>query len=271
MSKETTRGHDATRPPLEAHARYEILCRLNPPELRPVGGFRARASHRLRELFHGDSRVDRFVAELARRRAVSTKELCESFEVFQRARKTLRGPVVADLCCGHGLVGLCFAVFEPDVERVLLLDQRLPQNHAACLEAAIAVAPWVLGRVEFRTGDLDDAEAWLPEDCGVLGIHACGARTDRVIELGLSRARSLAIAPCCYPPPERAGYPPALRHRLGSELAMDIHRTYRLTAAGWSVTFDAIPPEITPMNRVLIARRGPAGSGPVRDAAGAAE
>ena len=161
----------------------------------------------------------------------------------------------APLATPEELVGLCFAVFEPEVERVVLLDRRLPQNHAACLEAAIAVAPWVAGRVEFRIGDLGDAETWLPEGCGLLGIHACGSRTDRVLELGLSHASSLALMPCCYPSPEHAGYPAAIRHRLGSELAADVHRTYRLAGAGWDVKLDAIPPEITPMNRMIIARR----------------
>ena len=55
----------------------------------------------------------------------------------------------------------------------------------------------------------------------------------------------------------RSGLPgPAARQaELGTRLAFDIDRTYRLEAAGYRVRWDAIPEEITPMNRVLIGTR----------------
>ena len=246
---------EARAEPLEPRARFEILTRLNPPELRPMAGRRGRLDPRFSRIFDGPSRVDRFVRELVERRALRTKELCESFEVFQRVRRALRGGVVADLCCGHGLVGLCFAVFEPEIERVLLLDLHQPQNHAACFEAACAVAPWVREKVEYRTGNLQYAHAWLPPNAGVVAVHACGTRSDQVLDLAMPTARGVALVPCCYPDKHVAGAPAALVTRLGTEMATDIHRTYRLTNAGFTVRFGAIPPEITPMNRVLLAER----------------
>ena len=40
---------------------------------------------------------------------------------------------------------------------------------------------------------------------------------------------------------------------LGRALATDIHRTYRLEAAGYQVDWSAIPRAITPMNRIMVA------------------
>ena len=49
--------------------------------------------------------------------------------------------MVADLCCGHGLAGLLFAIFEREVERVHLVDRERPASADLILQAAADVAP----------------------------------------------------------------------------------------------------------------------------------
>ena len=126
---------------------------------------------------------DRLARALAARDAISLKEFLESFEFFTRVRKHVRpapaagpaavsvsvsspplpdpvadsgdkdggggGGVVVDLCCGHGLTGILFAVFERRVQKVLLVDAVCPPAHRAILAAAVEVAPWAADKVRF--------------------------------------------------------------------------------------------------------------------------
>ena len=56
--------------------------------------------------------------ELAAVRALDSKEFFEATEFYQRVRKRVRRPIMIDLACGHGLVGLLFACLERVVEKV---------------------------------------------------------------------------------------------------------------------------------------------------------
>ena len=47
----------------------------------------------------------------------------------------------------------------------------------------------------------------------------------------------------------------ALRLSLGAPLASDIMRTIELERLGFTVAWTAIPPSISPMNRILLAHR----------------
>lgn len=91
--------------------------------------------------FPGDYLSSVFARELCQRRAIPFKEVLESFEFFACVRNRVRSPSVADLCCGHGLVGIMFAMFERSVERVCLLDKVRPPSFDLVLSAAQAVAP----------------------------------------------------------------------------------------------------------------------------------
>lgn len=62
--------------------------------------------------------------------------------------------------------------------------------------------------------------------------------------------------PCCYGAvAQKAGAPAGLRKSLGASLAADIQRSYTLEEAGYDVKWRAIPMEITPLNRILVAKR----------------
>ena len=228
--------------------------RFNDPELRPLAGLKVRISPRANALFEGDNLPHRLVRALAARRALPIKEIFESFEFFERVRRRMRAETVVDLCCGHGLTGLLFAVFARRTEEVILVDKRCPETHHATYEALKSEAPWIEGRVRFMETPLSKVGGELPEGAAMIAVHACGKRTDACIELGVAKKAKMALMPCCYFHTADSA-PKVLAETLGPELASDIDRTYRLEAAGYQVQWSAIPEVITPKRRILVALR----------------
>jgi len=201
--------------------------------------------------FASDSLQDRLVRELGRGHVLPVKEILESFEFFERVRRHVRAPCVTDLCCGHGLTGILFALFERAVERVVLVDRQEPPSYGKVLACAIRLGPWVADKVRFEKLKMKNVEENLEPSASIIATHACGVLTDRCIDCALAVKGAIALMPCCYPT-GRCDAPAAIQLALGTNLAFDIHRTYRLEAAGYHVRWNSIPEEITPMNRVLI-------------------
>ena len=252
-------------PPMSS--RSDLLLTL-PPSAQPRATLRffrhldatgpwlgSRSSLRPRDAQHfsGDSLQAKFARALCARSTLPAKELFEATETFELVRKRVRRPVVADLCAGHGLAGLLFAVFEKSVESVILVDRERPKSADLLLEVAAEVAPWAPAKIEWRVEALKRTA--LPEGAGVIAIHACGLRTDAALELALSANGPFAALPCCRPHRLHPA-PTSLKNALGADVAIDVHRTYALENAGYRVRWQEIPAAITPMNRVLSAEPG---------------
>ena len=233
---------------------FRGLRQFNCDEGRRQCGQKHRLAPGWTQWFESDSLADRLGRALSARCAIDMKELCEAFEFFERTRRRVRAPDVADLCCGHGLTGLLFALFERTVERVWLVDRVCPQSYATILEAVAEVGPWVRDKVRYLEMSVRQAVPKLPRRTSIIGVHACGGRTDQCIDAAVALDGALAIMPCCYPAPEPR-IPAALREHLGGPLAIDVDRTYRLQRAGWRTRWTAIPRPITPMNRVIVGER----------------
>ena len=233
---------------------FRSLRQFNCPEGLAVVGLRERMRAKFEPWFSSETMVDRFGRALARHHAIDLKEFCEAFEFFYRARKRFRSTVVADLCCGHGLTGLLFAIFERRVERVLLVDRSRPQSFDRILAATLEVAPWVASKIEFVEASIERVS--LPPGTMVVAVHACGHRTDRCINAAVRVGGPLAVMPCCYSSRTYSDRPLAFTDAIGRELAVDIDRTYGLEAQGYTVHWTAIPRAVTVMNRILIARPG---------------
>lgn len=231
---------------------YELVRGHGGGALGSVAASRSPIDERALPLFAGDSLGDRLGRELCRRRAVPFKEVLESYEAFARLRKRVTAPRVADLCAGHGLVGVLYALFERRVERVVCVDKRRPASFDVVLDAAAAVGEWVRDKVEYDEARLRDAGGAVPRGTAVVALHACGIRTDACIDLALDAGGPVGLLPCCTSR-ARSGAPPVLVRELGPEVATDVHRTYRLTEAGYTVRWDAVPEEITARNRLLVA------------------
>lgn len=231
---------------------FRLLKQFNDPAYARVVDRRKRLVPKDARAFPGDGPVDRFARALCEHQATSFRELAEAFEFFALVRKHARRKVVADLCGGHGLVAVLFVMFERCVERAVVLDRTRQGNFDRILKAAGVAAPWTTGRIEYLEAKLVIAPERIPKDAGLVSVHACGARTDRVLELAVANHVPVAVMPCCHPVAASKA-PPALKKAL-AHLAVDVDRTYQLEAAGFHVHWSEVSERITRMNRVILAR-----------------
>ena len=234
-------------------AGFRALRCFNDPQLRPLAGLKGRIDHRTTAFFPKDTLHRKVISALADDGLLPLKEVCESFEFFERTRRAVRAESIVDLAAGHGLTGLLFGVFEREVQQVILVDKRPSPSHAAILDAMCSVAPWLRAKVRWVEGRIEDATDHLDPGTSVVAVHACGPRTDRCLDVALACRGHVAVMPCCYP--NKGDAPHAFYQSLGGGLAADIHRTYRLEASGYTVRWSQIPSVITPMNRIVLGRR----------------
>ena len=135
----------------------------------------------------------------------------------------------------------------------------------------------------------------LPTGSTILAVHACGGATDMCLNIGLQLQSScIYLLPCCYRAanlsknnklyvPRTCSHqhhhyqhqkvigkmvdrgqmmtkwkerrPYELEARLGRGLSTDIDRTYVLHEEGYDVVWSVLPPEVTPMNRLIMATK----------------
>lgn len=222
------------------------------PEIAMDHASRNRLTTRQLDRFPGESLFDRIARAVCCAGCLPRKELFEAWEVARRVRRRMRGGRVVDLACGHGLVASILLLLDDSSPVALGIDRALPRS-AAKLQAALVDAwPRLAGRVELRCGELEEV-ALAAEDL-VVSVHACGALTDRVIDLAISARARLAVLPCCHDLASGGGA--ELRGWLDGALAIDVARAAKLQAAGYRVVTQLIPAEITPKNRLLLAEPG---------------
>ena len=236
---------------------FRFLKQFNDPTNAWVVDHRKRLLPDDAHAFQGQGAGDRFARALCEHRATCFREVIESFEFFALARKHARQNVVADLCGGHGLVAVLFVMFERDVEHAVVLDRARPDSFDRILRAAEQAAPWTAGRIEYAQSNLRNASQRIPPEAGLVSVHACGVRTDQVLELAIANQVPVAVMPCCHPVgTSRAPF--AVKQAL-QHMAVDVDRTYQMEAAGFHVRWSSVSERITRMNRVILARpRGPA-------------
>ncbi|QEG25195.1 methyltransferase [Mariniblastus fucicola] len=237
-----------------ANCRFKFFPQLNDLEQTQWLGSRQKFHAVLAEEYFGtDSLQDKFLQAIAAERLLPIKEVLESFEFFTRIRKSTRQSTVADLCCGHGLLGILFAMFERDVERVILIDQNEPESRQKLIAAASRVAPWIEAKLQNHSAKIGIDGSWIETGMAVVSAHACGVLSDLCIDIAIKSGGPIAILPCCYPK-SACSAPLSLQTQFGMETAFDIDRTYRLEAAGYRIRWGSIPEEITPMNRIIYGR-----------------
>jgi hypothetical protein len=232
---------------------FRLFTHINRAEGRKVLGYTGYIDGPSSRHFTGDDLAHRFVRAMGELRAVPMKEILESFEFFAAVRREVRREVVIDLCAGHGLVGVLFALYEREVKQVWLVDWRPPASRERVLEAAASVGPWVREKIQLHDRKIETLDGELPVGAAMVSVHACGHRTDRCLDLGMQSGGPMAVMPCCRSKRKSTSSQAVAQH-LGHDLAIDIDRTYRLEAAGYHVRWGAIPEVITPQNRVLIGR-----------------
>lgn len=169
--------------------------------------------------------------------ALRVKELCESIEAFavlvaflgtacaQQGRSCC---TIADLACGHGLVGIFLAYRFPHRE-VLCVDLAQRPAFASIVASFRAVAGKLKGwkapleNLSFVEGSFESeaVRARLSGDTFCVALHACTEANAAAIEMAVSLGAMWAVMPCCMRTaacfPERCQLvrcPDATRHAL---------------------------------------------------------
>ncbi len=222
---------------------------------RPVGWMSTRSSvsEKIIELFNRDNLQNKFATAILRDSIIPPKELLECCEFFERIRKTVKNDTMVDLCCGHGLLGILFAMFEKKVNKVILVDKTEPPSRKELFNTAKKLAPWIENKICNLKEKIKPDAAWISEGTSIISAHACGELTDLCIETAIIHKGNIALLPCCYPK-RNCPSPQILHKEFGLKAAWDIHRTYKLENSGYLVRWTNIPEEITPMNRIITGK-----------------
>ena len=230
---------------------FAVYKQFNDSKLEHFASMKHRIHSLPAELFPSDDLPDRLARSLVKHRAIHIKELLEAFEFFAKVRKRVRRPTMIDLCAGHGLVGLIFALCEPGVLEVKLIDERQPPSFSRIFQAFVEIAPWVEDKVTYYERCLNEPLG-IDKHSGLLLVHACGSLTDEGLKIAEDAGVPVAAMPCCYGKAHPAKVP-SLSREFGRETNIDISRSYRMANSGYQVDWSAIPRAITPMNRIIVA------------------
>jgi hypothetical protein len=199
--------------------------------------------------FPGTTLFDRIARAVCEAGCLPRKELYEAWEVARRARRLFRGGRVIDLAAGHGLLAHLMLLLDDSSPEALAVDLAFPASASRLHASLVRVWPRLAERVTFVAGEPDDVD--VRADDVVVSCHACGALTDRVLDCAVRSRARVAVLPCCHDTETcDAG---DLGGWLDAALAIDVVRVTRLSACGYDVRTQRIPPAITPKNRLILA------------------
>ena len=198
------------------------------------------------------------------------KELFECWEVASALHESFPNTQrVADLAAGHGLLAWVLALLASSegggggvARTAVCVDVAKPKSAEALGAAITASFPWLDGAVEYVEGSIDSVEDSSGETL-IVGVHACGILSDRVMDVAMRGANPspIALLPCCHSlrthtrlledNTVEGGSQIAAELRdaartLGDSAAIDAFRLERLRRRGYTVEERFIPREITP-------------------------
>ena len=187
------------------------------------------------------------------------KELFEAWEMARRVRRRFRGGRVVDLAGGHGLLAQTLLLLDDSSPSAVVVDASLPPSADRLHASLVAAWPRLRDRVEFVEAAFETVP--LDRDDVIVSCHACGALTDQVLDLAVRAGARVAVLPCCH---DVGDAPAMLEGWMDPALAQDVERAQRLAGAGYDVWTQAIPPDITPKNRLLVGAPLPRTAPPAR-------
>ncbi|MGD9546718.1 MAG: methyltransferase [Candidatus Krumholzibacteriia bacterium] len=205
--------------------------------------FRGNAGH-----FPGDSLFDRIARAVCEAECLPRKELYEAWETALRIRRHLRGGPVVELAAGHGLLAMILLILDDTTPSALCVDLHQPPRHRTLLAVMERHWPRLQGRIAYAQDGLENAA--IPPDALVASVHACGALTDRVLDLAIAGGHRVAVLPCCHD--LQTCDTGSLDGWMDGPLAVDATRAARLRQAGYTVKTARIPADVTPKNRLLL-------------------
>jgi len=198
--------------------------------------------------FAGATLFDRVARAVCHAGCLPRKELFEAWEMARRVRRLFRGGRIVDLGGGHGLLAHVMLLLDDSSPRALVVDKAVPESSAKLNSVLVKAWPRLEGRVAFIERAFEEVD--LAATDLVVSSHACGALTDRVLDRAVGARARVAVLPCCHDFATcDAG---VLSGWVEPTLAIDILRAVRLEQRGYRVWTQAIPPAITPKNRLLL-------------------
>lgn len=203
--------------------------------------------------FQGDTIIDKISLELCKGSFFSKKEYCESIEVvrvIQRFIKSSQQIHIYDICGGHGFVGILLALLSKGVKQASIIDLKRPLSYDRLLQSISKDFPQVKNKVDFIQKDYK--EIIYKPDSLLIGIHACGNRSDAVLNTAYQNNCGAIILPCCYKKNCLPGYLNKFSDVYELKNLVDIHRITIGYNNGYNVYSKAIPLKVTPMNRLFI-------------------
>jgi hypothetical protein len=210
---------------------------------------RGRLTSRDADRFPGTTLFDRLGRTVCEAGCLPRKELYEAWEVARRARRLFRGGRVIDLGGGHGLLAHVMLILDDSSPAAVVVDKASPPCAEAVSAALLRAWPRLANRVSRVTADLEGVV--IHQDDVVVASHACGRLTDVAIDRAAASGARLAVLPCCH---DLAACDTAgLEGWMDDALAIDAVRAVRLRERGYRVWTQAIPGDITPKNRLLLA------------------
>jgi hypothetical protein len=206
--------------------------------------------HHLPE-FPDDSLFHSVAREVCNAACLPRKELEESWAVARKVLRRHRGGPVVDLAGGHGLVAFLMLLQDGSTPVATVVDTHVPKSAGRLHSAFSQRWPAVAARWRFQEGDLRSAD--VGPETRVLGVHACGALTDTILDLAIDAGARVAVLPCCHSTAKLDDG--GLGGWLPTDVAIDATRAHRLRTAGYTVHTTTIDPAISPKNRLLMAQR----------------
>lgn len=213
-----------------------------------VPSSRGRLTDRDIDRFPDNTLFHRIAREVCHAGCLPRKELYEAWEMARRVRRLFRGGRIVDLGAGHGLLAQVMLLLDNSSAGALVVDKALPASSGKLHQMLVQAWPRLSGRVAFVAGALEDVEI-LPTDV-VVSSHACGPLTDQVLGRAVAARARVAVLPCCHD--LTSGDSGGLSGWVDGPIAIDIVRAIRLAGQGYRIWTQAIPPEITPKNRLLL-------------------
>lgn len=170
---------------------------------------------------------------------------------------------IAELCAGCGLLSMFLALLEPR-RQAFCVDRQRSGLASRLLDCLSERWPRLRSQVSREERCIRNDCPVLPSECAVVSCHACGLLSDDVIWAATQDGvkRPVLLLPCCFAnrrlwkqgplPWERW---PWLRggdvNRQGQSAVNDA-RVQHLAGLGYEAFLDAIDPEITGMNSVVV-------------------
>jgi hypothetical protein len=206
--------------------------------------------------FDGTSLLAKLGRAVCEAGCLPRKELFEAWEMARRVRRRFRGGRVVDFAGGHGLLAHAMLLLDDSSPSAVVVDPAVPPSALRLHESMADVWPRLRHRVTFEA---NPAAVTFRADDLIVSCHACGALTDRVLDMATRGRARVAVLPCCH---DLRGAPAMLAGWIDPALAQDVDRAQRLAGAGYDVWTLNIPADITPKNRLLLGQHAQNASRP---------